>query len=204
MPRYGEHWAHSREAISVAKSIRQDEYRQELTDRLDTITGRASMLCDALSPTQLGWAPPGGGWGVGQVIEHLIAANESYFKPIGLLLDKHGAHAGKAQGVGWAPSVMGHFLARSLANPRKLPAPKIYRPKPTPRPGVIEAFLESQLEMKQLLIRAADVTWARVRLRSPVTSLIRLNLGDAFNITVVHEERHFGQIDRVMAMPGFP
>jgi hypothetical protein len=58
--------------------------------------------------------------------------------------------------------------------------------------------------MKQLLIRAADVTWARVRLRSPVTSLIRLNLGDAFNITVVHEERHFGQIDRIMAMPGFP
>jgi len=188
----------------VAKSIRQDEHRQELTDRLDTITGRASMLCDALSPTQLGWAPPDGGWGVGQVFEHLIAANESYFKPIGLLLGKHGGHTGKAEGVTWAPSVMGHLLARSLVNARKLPAPKIYRPGRIPRSGVIEAFLESQLQMKQLLIRAADVTWTRVRLRSPVTSFIRLNLGDAFNITVVHEERHFGQIDRIMAMPGFP
>ena len=188
----------------MAKSIRQEEYRQELIDRLDTITGRASMLCDALSPRQLGWMPPTGGWGVGQVFEHLIAANESYFRPIGLLLDRHGAHSAKAQGATWGPSVMGHLLARSLVNARKLPAPKIYRPGPTPRSGVIEAFLESQLRMKQLLIRAADVPWTRVRLGSPVSPLIRLNLGDAFNITVVHEERHLGQVDRVMAMAGFP
>jgi hypothetical protein len=38
-----------------------------------------------------------------------------------------------------------------------------------------------------------------VRFGSPVTALIRLNLGDGFLILVAHAERHFGQIDRAVA-----
>lgn len=187
----------------MAASVRQEDHRLELIDRLDTVTGRASLLCDALSPAQLDWTP-GQGWSVGQVFEHLIASNQSYLGPIRSLLDKGHPAGGKAQGLTWAPSVMGHFVARSLANPRKLPAPKIYRPGPKARPRVIEDFLESQLRLKELMIRSADTQWTRARLGSPVSSLIRLNLGDAFTIAVVHEERHFGQIERIRSAPGFP
>jgi hypothetical protein len=38
-----------------------------------------------------------------------------------------------------------------------------------------------------------------VRFRSPVTALLRLNLGDGFLILISHAERHFGQIDRVLS-----
>jgi hypothetical protein len=187
----------------MAASVKQEDYRLELIDRHDTITGRASMLCDALSPAQLEWTPAAG-WGVGQVFEHLVVANQSYLGPIRAVLDKMGRGAGKTQGFAWTPSIMGNLLARSLANPRKLPAPKIYRPGPRPRPGVIEEFLETQLRIKELMLRAAEISWTRARLGSPVSSLIRLNLGDAFTIGVVHEERHFGQIERIRATPEFP
>jgi hypothetical protein len=69
---------------------------------------------------------------------------------------------------------------------------------------VIEEFLETQLRIKELMIRAEDISWTRARLGSPVSSLIRLNLGDAFTIGVVHEERHLGQIERIRSMPEFP
>jgi hypothetical protein len=183
--------------------MKQDDYRLELLDRHDTITGRASMLSDALSRAQLEWTPATG-WGVGQVFEHLVVANQSYLGPIRAVLDRMGRSGGKALGIAWTPSIMGHLLARSLANPRKLPAPKIYRPGPKPRPGVIEEFLETQLRIKELMIRAEDISWTRARLGSPVSSLIRLNLGDAFTIGVVHEERHLGQIERIRSMPEFP
>jgi hypothetical protein len=187
----------------MAASVKQEDYRLELIDRHDTITGRASMLCDALSPAQLEWSP-GTGWGVGQVFEHLVVSNQSYLAPIREALGKMGKTAGKAQSLTWTPSIMGNLLARSLANPRKLPAPKVYRPGPKPRPGVIEEFLETQLQIKELMVRAADIPWTKVRLGSPVSSLIRLNLGDAFTVGVVHQERHFGQIERIRGTPEYP
>jgi hypothetical protein len=41
--------------------------------------------------------------------------------------------------------------------------------------------------------------WRRVRMRSPVAPLLRMNLGDALTVLVVHAERHAGQIERVKA-----
>jgi hypothetical protein len=42
------------------------------------------------------------------------------------------------------------------------------------------------------------------RLSSPASRLIRMNLGDAFRILVVHGRRHLGQIERVLARDAFP
>jgi hypothetical protein len=37
-----------------------------------------------------------------------------------------------------------------------------------------------------------------------VSRFIRLNLGDAFMILVVHSRRHLGQIARILARENFP
>jgi hypothetical protein len=39
---------------------------------------------------------------------------------------------------------------------------------------------------------------------SPVAKLIRLNLGDAINILVVHTQRHLQQMARIRNHPEFP
>jgi hypothetical protein len=54
-------------------------------------------------------------------------------------------------------------------------------------------------ELDALLMRAEPLPWNRIRFGSPVFALLRLNLGDGCLILVTHAERHFAQIDRVLA-----
>jgi hypothetical protein len=52
--------------------------------------------------------------------------------------------------------------------------------------------------------RAATLDWRRTRTTSPISPLIRLNLGDCFTILVVHAQRHLGQIDRLRGRSDYP
>jgi hypothetical protein len=176
--------------------------------RAETMEVNATLaaLAAELDAERLAWTPPEGGWGVGAVLEHLCIANDSYLvrvRGIGALLESPDAPRA-APGETWAPSLIGGLLARSLESPRKLRAPRIYRPPPAARDGVLDAFLERQGELLASLDVAEALSWRRVRFGSPVTSLVRLNLGDAFSILVTHTRRHAGQIGRIRASPSFP
>ena len=70
------------------------------------------------------------------------------------------------------------------------------------RAGVIGEFLMRQEEIVRLIAQSSAARWQRVRVASPVASLIRMNIGDAFTLLVRHEERHFKQIDRVLERAG--
>jgi hypothetical protein len=60
-------------------------------------------------------------------------------------------------------------------------------------------------ELTDLLWNAQGIDMRKPRMTSPVSPFVRrLNLGDAFVLSVVHCQRHMLQIERVMASPGFP
>jgi hypothetical protein len=161
----------------------------------DVLIGRARALRSATPLERLDRPASNGGWSAAEVFEHLVIANESY-----LVMLRRVAAAGPplAQPAAiWRPSLAGRLLVRSFRSPRRMRAPRIYRP-PAPRPHVIEAFTAGMDELKGQMDRLARADWRRVRLRSPVTALVRLNLGDCFPILIAHAERHFQQIDRVL------
>lgn len=182
--------------------MKQAELRDDLSARISAISHRARPLM-MVTPGQLSWSPPGGGWSVGQVLEHLVANTQSYSGPIERHLAKDRALV-SGEGATWKPTIIGNLLVRSLQSPRKLPAPKLWQPGPTPRGRIAEVFLDAMAQVGQLMERGRDHHWQSVRLRSPASALIRLNLGDVFLALVVHAERHLGQIDRIRAAPGFP
>jgi hypothetical protein len=188
----------------MTSAVRQSALRTLWLTALGALGQRVGELAGRLSRAQLDWSPPSGGWSMGQVLEHLCIANDSY-------LDRVRATLGSAPRLqpgadpAWRPSIMGGWLARSLApGSRRLPAPRMYRPAPHARPGVLEAFLHGQRELVELVDVAAGVDLRRGGLSSPVSRLIRLNLGDCFAIPIVHEQRHFGQLQRIRAHPAFP
>jgi hypothetical protein len=181
--------------------VKQAELRDDLAARIGAIIHRGRPLM-TVTPGQLSWSPPGGGWSVGQVLEHLVANNQSYFGPIGESLSKADRVGG--DDATWKPTIIGNLLVRSLQSPRKLPAPKLWQPGPTPRGRIAQVFLDSMAQVGQLIERGRDRHWQAARIRSPASALIRLNLGDVFLALVVHAERHLGQIDRIRAEPGFP
>jgi hypothetical protein len=72
------------------------------------------------------------------------------------------------------------------------------------RPGVLEAFLHGQRALVELVDSASRFELARSRTSSPVSRLIRLNLGDCFAIPIMHEQRHLQQLERICRHPAFP
>ncbi len=138
------------------------------------------------------------GWSVGQVLEHLCVADERYEEPLAALLHRSRPDAG-APTREWRPTFIGGLIAGSLLKPKALKAPKVFRPGPTPRNGVVEALLARELNFVRTMDDAASFDWRALRIGSPALPswAPKMNLGDGFRIHIVHLTRHARQIDRL-------
>jgi hypothetical protein len=180
--------------------VPQTQHAAALIRDIRAVDARAIELQESMDKAAFEWIPPEGGWSVGQVFEHLCVANDDYLKVIRPLVARlPSSPARAADGSLWRSSFAGGFLTRSMVSPRKLPAPKVWKPGPSPRPNVIGEFLARDREIVQLIERSSAHDWNRIRLASPVSSLIRMNIGDAFTIIVRHAERHVRQIENRLA-----
>lgn len=190
----------------MATVTREPDMLERLLEDVEQIGERARHLTSRLSDAQLEWMPPDGGWSVGQVLEHLLISDRSYVLRMRPLIDNAKTRVVPAVRASWRPTLAGRFLIKSLAPgaSRKLPAPSIYRPGPSPRPGVVGEYLRSLDDLASLLRDARGLDLGRLRMSSPVSRLIRVHVGDGFAIIVVHAQRHLGQIERVLKSPGFP
>lgn len=172
----------------------RDPLLQALAPRLAALEPRARVVVAGLTAAQMATRPPGGGWSVGQVFEHLARGNEAYFPPMAAAI----ANA-RRLGPGGRPhrrSVFGGLLLRAIepGNGVRLPTTRRMTPLEV-REDVVAAFLATLARIEQLA-READGADLRVGLWSPIAP-VRLNLGDAFAVLVTHAERHLGQAERV-------
>jgi hypothetical protein len=78
---------------------------------------------------------------------------------------------------------------------KKLPAPKIFRVDGHVRDGVVDGWAAGLRKLRAQIEQAARLD-LNTRLSSPVSVLIRMSLGDALAIPVVHAQRHLGQVER--------
>jgi hypothetical protein len=183
---------------AMATPISQSAHRESLLQANRAVVSRIGDTVSGVPPDAVTRQPPDGGWSIAEVLEHLIVSADSYLGRLRPLVE------GKAGGTAdtnatWKPTLMGGLLASSLRNPRKLRAPRLYKPGPSPRPRVLDEFLQRQEDVGRLISEAGTMDWRRVRMRSPVLPIINMNLGDALTVLVVHAERHAAQIERVKA-----
>jgi hypothetical protein len=173
----------------------------QLLGELDRIEPRTRVAVAGLPEAKFSEVPPDGGWSVAQVFEHLCVANQSYLDgPLGPAIAR-ARTLGPSQRA-WRPSFMGGWLTGVLVEGTKsMQAPKLYRVGPTPREHVVDAFLAG-IGRVRALMHEADGHDLRVGLASPVTPLLRMNLGDAFRIMVVHSHRHLAQAERARRAVG--
>jgi hypothetical protein len=184
--------------------MNQEDLRTRLLIELDCATLDARKVAGDLSPSQLSWQPPGGGWSIAQVLEHLALAHEAYLNVMRPLIYARDAAHAEGGVASWEPSLMGWMVVAALRANRKLPAPPIFRVKGEPRDGVLDAFTNHQHVITTFLRAASALDWTHVRLSSPAGRWVRLNLGDAFMILTVHAQRHIKQMGAVRDLAGFP
>jgi uncharacterized damage-inducible protein DinB len=185
----------------MAQPIPQADHQANLLAANRAVITRIRDAVSGVAPELVTRAPPSGGWSIAEVLEHLIVSADSYLGAMRALVKQSGAARAKADSM-WKPTFAGGLLVSSFRSPRKLPAPKSYKPGPTPRARVLEEFLERQEAVGRLITESAGLEWRTAKMRSPVASIIRMNLGDALTILVTHAERHAGQIERVRRAVG--
>jgi hypothetical protein len=173
-----------------------DERARDVRESIDALR----RIKTELAYLQLGWRPPDGGWSIAQVIEHLIISDSLYLPELREVIAN-----GKPGTAEWKPTMTGGFIIRALqpTSTRRTPAPRVFRPA-EPRADVVDACIRVKEELAGLMESAKGVDLLRNKLHSPVSKLIRINLGDAFMILTVHTQRHLQQIARVRAHPDFP
>jgi hypothetical protein len=184
--------------------LNQEALRSRLQLELDLVTADTMTVVRPLSKAQLAWKPPSGGWSIGQVLEHIVLSADTYLDKLrGLVYFHHAAHA-ELGGADWEPSIGGWVLVAGLRKDFKMPSPKLWQVNGEAREDVVTAFLHQQDSLTRLLRASAALEWSKVRLSSPVSTLLRINLGDAFTALVVHAQRHVRQIQRIRDEPSFP
>jgi hypothetical protein len=186
----------------MANLIPVAEHSHRLAAEMRQTTEAWKSLASPLSAAQLAWTPPAGGWSVGQVLEHLVVVDGLYLQLCEALV----ARGTPATDATWKPTLMGGLLARSVAPESKtrLPAPKAFRPGPAARVNALDTFVAMRERLATLVERAAPLDWRRLKGPSPITPLVRLNLGDVFQVLVNHANRHLGQAHRIVAHESFP
>jgi len=166
----------------------------------------ARSVVSGLSDAQLNWKPAPDKWSIAQCLEHLTAASSGFNPYFVEALARGRERFGAASPPTYQPSFLGRWLIKHVEpeSPRKLRAPKIFKPSASNVQNALDSFLEQQKAFLKF-VRATDgIDYNRTRLRSPVTPLVRYSLADAYVITVSHEQRHLQQARRVRETPGFP
>ncbi len=179
--------------------INQGDLHQQLRAEAIATRERIAVMVRLLDPSKINEHPEPAGWSVGEVLEHLCIADELYQGQLAALLQSSRRDAG-APSREWSSSFIGGMIASSLLKPRPLKSPKVFRPGPTPRNGVVEELLSREMSFVKEMDDAASFDWRALRIRSPALPswAPKMNLGDGFRIHIVHLTRHSGQIERLV------
>ena len=180
--------------------LQQSDLYKKLREEEIASRDRIVTMVRPIDPAQLNEHPEPKGWSVAQVLEHLCLADRLYVKPVADLIAHNGPDAG-APAREWKSTIVGGLIASSLLNPKPIKrGPPSFRPGPTPRNGIVEAFNTNELRFLQTMEDASRHDWRGLRLRSPALPFFMpsMNLGDAFRIHVVHLTRHSRQIERLV------
>jgi hypothetical protein len=186
------------------------EFVREIREALRANGSEVENSFGGLSAGALTWRPPDGGWSVALCLDHLRTTNQAYLTTIteavelGRRKNRRVPDPDRAQVRGGR---FGRWFTRQVGpdSSMKVKAPKVFRPIEDVDPGtVVGALISTHQGLEAILDGLGDLDLDRVRVSSPVSSLIRFHLCDAFRIVVAHERRHLDQARTVTGREGFP
>jgi len=171
---------------------------------LEGLDDRAITLGKGLTAPQLNWRSHPGEWSVGQCLEHLTLANQTYARAMARALDGRPMKPVMDLRIGW----FGRWFIRTYIEPSKQTkqarAPRQIEPPPDVEASILGRFLESNQKTRELLLKAGGYDVNRIRFENPYVGFIRFTVGTGFEILCKHESRHLLQAEQIRNSPGFP
>jgi hypothetical protein len=179
-----------------------EEYRKQFQNIVD----QAKVLTGGLTETQFNWRPGTSEWSIEECLGHLLIVGQNQIK----LLDS-AIQSAKTKGItGTGPFQYG-FLARTILRQteppvrRKFSSPRRFQAvHGQPVTAILPTFLHLQSQFIRMVEQSEGLDLARVKVATPITRLLKLNLGITLAQQAAHERRHLEQARRVREHPQFP
>ncbi|MCW5977218.1 MAG: DinB family protein [Bryobacteraceae bacterium] len=166
----------------------------------------AKGLAEGLTREQLNWSPGPGRWSVAQCLDHLNAINAASAS----LLERavaEGRRKAMLKDGPYAYGFLSRWFLKTMEPPvtRRVGAPRKFRPAAERSVDeVLPPFLSLHERIEDLVRQADGLDLVRIKVPSPVTSLIRYSLGMAFWLLTAHDRRHLWQARQVLQDRRFP
>jgi DinB family protein len=177
-----------------------------ILDDLDKSDAEARRIIGGLSDAQANWQPRESAWSIAQCLDHLARGNALYAGVLRAAVGESRA-ATKLRRGPIQPGWLSGIFIRSLEPPpkTKMRAPKKIVPASRAnKDEVLQAFLRSQEEMRDVIRESADLDLNRIRFRNPFFGFLRFTVGAGLMIIAAHDRRHLWQAEHVRRFSGFP
>jgi len=164
----------------------------------------------SLSEEQLNWKVDEKSWSIAECMKHLMITGKAYRKKYEEMMEKKNTKKQEENEI-YRPTFFGKVML-SFVNPeskRKISTPKAFNPKfktSNLSKEVLEKY-QNSLEILGEEIKTAHIkkqSLNKVKIKTPISSLISFSLGDYFEIHLRHNQRHITQAQRVMQNKDFP
>jgi hypothetical protein len=179
---------------------------ERLLYQVKVIRQEADGLVAGLDGEHFNWRPPDGGWSIAQCFDHLNVTNRRFLE----ILKPSVAQArreGKLHDGPYTYSFLSRWMFSAVSPPvkRKFRAPRRFQPAPEKSPdAVMSEWVNTHEELVEVLHEASGLDLSGIKVPSPVTRLVRYNLGMAFWILTAHDRRHLAQVRNIRNSTGFP
>jgi hypothetical protein len=174
--------------------------------RLQQISNVVKNNFAKLRDDQLNWKPAENAWSVAQCLKHLLLASSGYIAGLEKVIAQ--AQQEHIPVKRYKPSLSGKLMF-FLVDPTIriwVPAPPSFKPSPQAyfSAEIVEQYIGLLKKISVLMEASRELNWNHYKVSSPVTSLIRLNIGDVFELLTLHGLRHLKQAQKVMSNEKFP
>jgi hypothetical protein len=183
-----------------------DPLLRSFSEQFEALRMDCIDLIAGMTASQFNWRPAPRRWSVGQCLEHVVLTARLYPEPVGRMIGE----ARIRQARGERPYRQG-LLARWLISSREPPpglrvrSPRRVEPKRDLDMGAVtRAFMDVHGQLASLVALADGVSLDRARMTSPFLPLLKLTLGQAFEVNLAHARRHLWQARQVIKEPRFP
>jgi hypothetical protein len=181
------------------------------TNLLTEFLGEAPLLIDiankqfsGLSETQINWKPSEEKWSIGECIDHLTVTHKSYNSKIKQLkpLNKDSTKGS----VQFKHTFSGRIILKYV-DPNSTTRTKTFKVfEPSTRnikTNIIKSFCEEVEALISFAEQLQGIDLTKLKISSPVSKLLRMNIGDVLLINLYHDKRHLNQAEKIVKETNF-
>jgi DinB superfamily len=137
-------------------------------------------------------------WSVLECVEHLNLYGDHYFPEMEKAIQSATSGYEPMFKSGW----LGKYFAESMLPKEKLNKMKTFKDKNPANSKldikVLDRFVDQQKHLLKILEMSSRVSLNKVRIKTTLSSLLRLKLGDTFQFVINHNIRHLRQAEKVV------